>query len=157
MSGGLIIASGGLSETGIGSNVDLLSRGSTMSIRGSDNLIGVSSLDSEGGIWQWLCWLRRRWRAELPRQTPRSSQHHHCHIPPSDSKEDTPIKFSDPLMLIVDPMLSNSTLLPMPVSYDPPDAIINPPAMSEPDVERPRQRPRRRPRRCPAYAYVPPM
>ena len=58
-----------------------------------------------------------------------------------------PIKFSDPLMLIVDPLLSNSTLLPMPVSDDPPDAIINPPVMSEPDVERPLQRPRRRPRR----------
>ena len=49
-------------------------------------------------------------------------------------------------MLIVDPLLSNSTFLPMPVSYDPPDAILNPPAMSEPDVERPRQRPRQRPR-----------
>ena len=50
-------------------------------------------------------------------------------------------------MLILDPLLSNYTLLPMPVSYDPPDAIINPPVMSEPDVERPRQRPCRRPRR----------
>ena len=52
----------------------------------------------------------------------------------------TPIKFTDPLMLIVDPLLRNSTLLPMPVSDDPPDAILNPPAMSEPDVERPRRR-----------------
>ena len=68
-----------------------------------------------------------------------------------------PIKFSDPLMLIVEPLPSNSTLLPMPVSDDPPDEILNPPAMSEPDVERPRQhphwrsrrRPRRRPRRHP--------
>ena len=59
----------------------------------------------------------------------------------------TPIKFSDPIMLIVDPLLSNSTLLPMPVSDDPTDAILNPPAMSEPDVERTRQRPHRRPRR----------
>ena len=33
----------------------------------------------------------------------------------------------------------------MPVSDDPPDAILNPPAMSETDVERPRQRPRRSP------------
>ena len=33
-------------------------------------------------------------------------------------------------------------VLPMPVSDDPPDAILNPPAMSEPDVERPHQRPR---------------
>ena len=57
-----------------------------------------------------------------------------------------PIKFSDPLMLIVEPLLSNSTFLPMPVSDDPPDAILNPPAMSEPDVERPLQR--RRPCRC---------
>ena len=47
-------------------------------------------------------------------------------------------------MLIMDPLLSNSTLLPMPVSDDPPDAILNPPAMSEPDVELPRQRLRRR-------------
>ena len=63
----------------------------------------------------------------------------------------TPIKFSYPLMLIVDPLLSNSTLLPVHVSYYPPDAILNPPAMSEPNVERPRQRPRpcRRPRRRP--------
>ena len=53
MAGGLSIASGGSSKTGIGGNVELLSRGSTMSIRGSDNLIGVSSLDSEGGICQW--------------------------------------------------------------------------------------------------------
>ena len=64
-------------------------------------------------------------------------------------------------MLIVEPLLSNSTLPPMPVSDYPPDAILNPPAMSEPDVERPRQRPRRRPswrpRRRPTYAYVPPM
>ena len=58
----------------------------------------------------------------------------------------TPIKFSDPLMLIVDPLLSNSTLLPKPVSDDPPDAILNPPAVSEPDVERPRQRQRQRQR-----------
>ena len=50
----------------------------------------------------------------------------------------TPIKFSDSLILIVYPLLSNYTLLPMPVSDDPPDAILNPPAMSEPDVERPR-------------------
>ena len=49
-------------------------------------------------------------------------------------------------MLIMDPLLNNSTLLPMPVSDDPPDAILNPPAISEPDVERPLQRPRRRPR-----------
>ena len=70
----------------------------------------------------------------------------------------TPIKFSDPLMLIVDPLLSNSTLMPMPVSDDPPDAILNPPAMSEPDVERPRQRPRRRPRRHPTpYVAVVPL
>ena len=66
-------------------------------------------------------------------------------------------------MLIVDPLLSKNTLPPMPVSDDPPDAILNPPAMSEPDVERPRQRPRprrrrrRRPRRRPIYMYVPPM
>ena len=60
-------------------------------------------------------------------------------------------------MLIVEPLLSNSTLPPMPVSDDPPDAILNPPAMSEPDVERPRQRPHWRPRRRPTYAYVPPM
>ena len=60
-------------------------------------------------------------------------------------------------MLIVDPLLSNSTLLPMTVSDDPPDAILNPPAMSEPDVERPRQRPCWRPRRRLTYAYVPPM
>ena len=59
----------------------------------------------------------------------------------------TPIKLSDPLMLIVDPLLRNSTLLPIPVSDDPPDAILNPTALSEPDVERPRQRPRRRLRR----------
>ena len=60
-------------------------------------------------------------------------------------------------MLIVDPRLSNSTLLPMPVSDDPPDAILNPPAMSEPDVERPRQRLRRRPhcRPTPYVAVVP--
>ena len=58
----------------------------------------------------------------------------------------TPIKFSDPLMLIVDPLLSNSTLLTMPVSDDPTDAILNTPAMSESDVERPLQRPCRRPR-----------
>ena len=50
-------------------------------------------------------------------------------------------------MLIVDPLISNSTLPPMPVSDDPPDAIFNPPAMSEPNVERPRWRPRWRPRR----------
>ena len=55
-------------------------------------------------------------------------------------------------MLIVDPLLSNSTLPPMPVSDNPPDAILNPPAMSEPDVERSRQRPCRRP----TYVYVPP-
>ena len=60
-------------------------------------------------------------------------------------------------MLIVDPLLSNSTFPPMPVSDDPPDAIINPPAMSEPDVERPHQRLHPRPRRRPTYAYVPPM
>ena len=60
-------------------------------------------------------------------------------------------------MLIVDPLLSKSTLPLMPVSDDPPDAILNPPAMSEPDVERLRQRPCRRPRRRPTYAYVPPM
>ena len=70
-------------------------------------------------------------------------------------------------MLIVDPLLSNSTLPPMPISDDPPDTILNPPAMSEPDVERPRQCPRWRPRWCPCrrrrrrlrptYAYVPPM
>ena len=83
----------------------------------------------------------------------RRNQHHHCHIPTSDSKEDTPIKFSDPLMLIVDPLLSNSTLLPMSVSDDPLDAILNPPAMSEPDVERPRRRPRRHP--TPYVAIVP--
>ena len=59
-------------------------------------------------------------------------------------------------MLIMDPLLSNSTLPPMPVSDDPPDAILNPLAMSEPDVERPRQRPCRRPRRHPTYAYVTP-
>ena len=64
-------------------------------------------------------------------------------------------------MLIVDPLLSNSTLLPMHVSNDPPDAILNPPAMSEPDVERPRQRPRQSPRwrprrhRTPYVAAVP--
>ena len=56
-------------------------------------------------------------------------------------------------MLIVEHLLRNSTLLPMTVSDDPPDAILNPTAMSEPDVERPRQRPRRRPN----YAYVTPM
>ena len=67
----------------------------------------------------------------------------------------TPIKFSDPLMLIVEPLLSNYTLLPMPVSDDPTDAILNPPAISEPDVKRPRQR--RRWRRHPTYAYIPPM
>ena len=61
------------------------------------------------------------------------------------------------LMLIVDPLLGNPTFLPMPVLDDPPNAILNPPAMSEPDVERPRQRPRRRPHRRPTYAYVPPM
>ena len=62
-------------------------------------------------------------------------------------------------MLIVGPLLSNSTLPPMPVSDDPPDAILNPQAMSEPDVERPRQRPRPRlrPRPRPTYSYVPPM
>ena len=60
-------------------------------------------------------------------------------------------------MLIVDPLISNSTLPPMPVSDDPHDAILNPPAMSEPDVERPRQRPHWRPHRRPTYAYVPPM
>ena len=38
-------------------------------------------------------------------------------------------------MLIVDPLLSNSTLLPVPVSDDLPDAILNPPAMSEPDAD----------------------
>ena len=54
-------------------------------------------------------------------------------------------------MLILDPLLSNSTLPPMPVSDDTPDAILNPPAMSEPDVERLRRR------RRPTYAYVPPM
>ena len=82
---------------------------------------------------------------------------YHCHIPPSEFKEDTPIKFSDPLMLIVDPLLSKSTLPPMPVSDYPPDAILNPPAMSEPDVERPHQRPHRHPHRRPTYVYVPPM
>ena len=65
-------------------------------------------------------------------------------------------------MLIVEPLLSNSTLLPMPVSDDPPDAILDPPAMSEPDVERPRQhpcrRPCRRPRRHPTpYVAVVPL
>ena len=60
-------------------------------------------------------------------------------------------------MLIVETLLSNSTLPPMPVSDDPPDAILNPPDMSEPDVERWRQRLRRRPRRRPTYAYVTPM
>ena len=73
----------------------------------------------------------------------------------------TPIKFSYPLMLILDPLLSNSTLLTMPVSDYPPDAILNPPAMSEPDVERQlqctsrrlRQRPRRHP--TPYVAVVP--
>ena len=60
-------------------------------------------------------------------------------------------------MLIVDPLLSNSALPPMPVSDDPPDAILNTPAMSEPDVELPRQRQRQRPRRRPTYAYLPPM
>ena len=70
----------------------------------------------------------------------------------------TPIKFFDPLMLIVEPLLSNSTLLPMLVSDDPPDAILNPPAMSELDVERPLQRPRRRPRRNPTpYVAVLPL
>ena len=70
----------------------------------------------------------------------------------------TPIKFSEYLMLSVDPLLSNSTLLPMPVSDDPPDAILNPPAMSEPYVERPRQRLRRRPRRHPTpYVAVVPL
>ena len=60
-------------------------------------------------------------------------------------------------MLNVDPLLSNSTLPPIPVSDDPPDALLNTPAMSEPDVERPRQRPRRRPRRnlTPYVAVVP--
>ena len=53
------------------------------------------------------------------------------------------------LMLIVDPLISNYKLPPMPFSDDPPDAILNPPAISEPDVERPR--------RSPTYAYVPPM
>ena len=98
------------------------------------------------GVWQGTSALQRL-----------CSQHHHYHIPPSDPKEDTPIKFSDPLMLIFYPLISNSTLLPIPVSDYPPDAILNPPAMSEPDVERPRQRPRWRPRRRPNYAYVPPM
>ena len=61
-------------------------------------------------------------------------------------------------MLIVDPLLSKYTLLKMPVSDDPPDAILNPPAMSEPDVERPRQRPCRRPRRHPTpYVAVVPL
>ena len=70
----------------------------------------------------------------------------------------TPIKLSDPLMLIVDPLLSNSKFMPMPVSDDPPDAILNPPAMSEPDVERPRQRPHRSPRRHPTpYVAVVPL
>ena len=58
-------------------------------------------------------------------------------------------------MLIMDPLLNNSTLLPMPVSDDPPDAILNPPAMSEPDVERPRQRPRWSPRRRPRQHPTP--
>ena len=70
----------------------------------------------------------------------------------------TPIKLYDPLMLIVDPLLSNSTLLPMPVSNDPPDTILNPPAMSEPDLERPRWRPRRSPHRHPTpYIAVVPL
>ena len=74
----------------------------------------------------------------------------------------TSIKLSDPLMLILEPLLSNSTLLPVPVSDDLPDAILNPPAMSEPNVERPRQRlcrrPRRRPRRHPTpYVAVVPL
>ena len=60
-------------------------------------------------------------------------------------------------MLIVDPLLRNSTLPPMPDSDDPPDAILNPPAMSEPDVERPRQRPCRCLHWRPTYAYIPPM
>ena len=61
-------------------------------------------------------------------------------------------------MLIVDPLLSNYTFLPMPVSDDPPDAILNPPAMSEPDVERLGQRPRRRPRQHPTpYVAVVPL
>ena len=60
-------------------------------------------------------------------------------------------------MLIVDPLLSNSTLPPMHVSDYPCDAILNPPAMSESDVERQQQRPRWHPRRRPTYAYVPPM
>ena len=55
-------------------------------------------------------------------------------------------------MLILDPLISNSTLPPMPVSDDPPDAILNHPDMSEPDVERPHQHPRLRPRRRPTYA-----
>ena len=69
--------------------------------------------------------------------------------PPQFPPTYTPIKLSDPLMLIVDPLTSNSTFLPMPVSDDPPDAILNPPAMSEPDAERSRQRLRRLPRRRP--------
>ena len=56
-------------------------------------------------------------------------------------------------MLTVDPLLSNSTFPPMTVSDDPPDTILNTPAMSKPDVERPLQRPRRRL----TYVYVPPM
>ena len=70
----------------------------------------------------------------------------------------TPIKFSDPPMIILEPLLSNYKLLPMPVSDDPPDAILNPPAMSEPDVERPLQRLRRRLRRHPTpYVVVVPL
>ena len=77
--------------------------------------------------------------------------------PPSDSNEDTPINFSDPPILIVDTLLSNSAFPPMPVSDYLPDTILNPPAMLEPDLERPCQRPCRRPRGRPTYAYVTPM
>ena len=69
----------------------------------------------------------------------------------------TPIKFSDTLMLIVDPLLSNYTLLPMPVSDDPPDAILNPPSISELDVERPRRRPRRHPTPYVAVVLIVPV
>ena len=94
--------------------------------------------------------IRRTEPPDVSLETPEISNR-----PPSDSNEDTPINFADPPILIVGPLLSNSAFPPMPVSDDHTDAILNPPAISEPDVKCPRQR--RRWRRHPTYAYIPPM
>ena len=56
-------------------------------------------------------------------------------LPLSDFKEDYQSNLADLPMIILDPLISKSTFPTMPVLGDPPDTILNPPAMSEPDVE----------------------